>query len=70
MYDSQEKDGKYAKMCWYPGDIQTLKPDWTLEQCEKWLQDNQKYIKDRLCELGFEVIEDLLPIKDEHHEDE
>ena len=42
-------------------DIQTLRPNWSLEECESWLQENEKYIRDRLIELGWEVIETLLP---------
>lgn len=50
----------YATVTWAPEDVQTLKPDWTLEQCEEWLEMNQKYVRDRLVELGWEVIETLL----------
>ena len=60
------KDGKYAQLSWQAGDVQPFKPNWTLEQCEEWLEHNQKYIVDRLCELGFEVIETLLPVEDEY----
>lgn len=51
----------YAKVVWTVDDILTLKPDWTDEQAEEWLACNQKYIQDRLVEVGWEVIEDLLP---------
>jgi hypothetical protein len=30
-----------------------------MEKCEEWLETNQKYIQERLVEVGFEVIEDL-----------
>lgn len=51
---------QYAKVVWTAEDIQTLRPDWTLERCEEWLESNQRYIQDRLVELGWEVIETLL----------
>jgi len=50
----------YAKVEWTAEDVQTLRPDWTEEYCEEWLMSNQKYIQDRLVELGWEVIESLL----------
>lgn len=50
----------YAKVEWTAEDIQTLREDWTTEQAEEFLQNNQKYIQDRLVELGWEVIESLL----------
>lgn len=51
---------QYAKVVWTAEDIQTLRPDWTLERCEEWLESNQRYIQDRLVELGWGVIETLL----------
>jgi hypothetical protein len=52
---------KFAAVVWSPEDIQTLRPDWTTEQCSEWLADNERYIQSRLIELGWEVIETLLP---------
>lgn len=53
-------NNKYATVSWTAEDIQTLRPDWTPDQCEEWLESNQRYIQDRLVELGWEVIETLL----------
>jgi len=50
----------FAEVKWTPGDIQTLKPDWSDEQAKEWLEKNARAIRDRLVELGWEVIEDLL----------
>jgi hypothetical protein len=41
------------------GDVHSIKPSWSMEKCEEWLETNQKYIQERLVEVGFEVIEDL-----------
>lgn len=50
---------KYADLGWHVGDITSMtKLD--DEQARDWLVSNQKYIRDRLCELGHEVIETLL----------
>lgn len=50
----------YAKVEWTAEDIKTLREDWTTEQAEEFLQNNQRRIQDRLVELGWEVIETLL----------
>ena len=56
----KDKEGYYAHVRWHPGDVLTLKPDWTEEQAEEWLSENEKYFRDRLVELGWQVMEDLL----------
>lgn len=50
----------FAKVEWTADDIKTLREDWTTEQAEEFLQNNQRRIQDRLVELGWEVIETLL----------
>jgi hypothetical protein len=55
----------YAKVEWSPTDILTLRPRWTPEKCSEWLERNERYIQDRLVELGWEVIESLLEAEDE-----
>ena len=49
-----------AAVTWHAEDVQTLKPDWSLEKCNEWLEDNERHISDRLIELGWEVIDALL----------
>ncbi len=50
----------YARVIWQPEDVATLRPTWSREQCEEWLDENEKYIQSRLIELGWDVIETLL----------
>jgi hypothetical protein len=50
----------YAKVAWTAHDVQTLRPRWTLAQCEQALADNEKYVQERLVELGWEVLDALL----------
>lgn len=52
----------YAKVTWRAEDIQTLKPNWSMDKCEEWLSDYERNISDRLIELGWEVIQTLLDI--------
>lgn len=51
---------KYVTLSWCAEDVLTLAPRLTYEQAEEWLANNQKHIQDRLCELGWEVMETLL----------
>lgn len=53
----------YANLGWQSGDVQTLRPDWTDEQCEAWLDRNEKYIRDAMCEAGWATIETLLEME-------
>jgi hypothetical protein len=54
---------EYAKVVWRAEDVKYLKPSWTLPQCEEWLQDNQEHMKDRLTELGYEVMDSFLSME-------
>lgn len=55
----------YATVRWTAEDVLNLRTNWTEEQAEDWLSNNEKYIQSRLIELGWEVIETLLPDEDE-----
>lgn len=52
---------KYAQLSWSAEDVQAIREDWTLEQCEEALSNIQNRVRDRLCELGWDVLETLLP---------
>jgi hypothetical protein len=54
------KKETFAEVAWTVEDIQTLRPEMTDEEAAQWLESNQKYIRDRLVELGWDVIESLL----------
>ena len=51
-------------IAWSAEDVQSLRPRWTIERCQNWLDGNGKYIVDREIELGWDVIETLLPSDD------
>ena len=53
------------KIVWNANDVRTLRPDWSEEECLEWLDSNWSHIEDRCVELGWEVIECLLPAKNE-----
>ena len=55
----------YAGVTWRAEDVQSIKKDWSLPRCEEWLEDNEDNMKDRLTELGWEVMGALLMMEDE-----
>lgn len=57
---SNEVNEYYAAVRWTVDDILTVRPEWSNEKAQQWLEDNQKYIQSRLIELGWEVIETLI----------
>jgi len=51
---------EYAVVTWRAEDVQSIKKDWSLPRCEEWLEDNEDNMKDRLTELGWEVLDSFL----------
>lgn len=45
---------------WSAEDIQQLKPTWSLNKCQSWLDGNSRHLKDRLIETGWEVLESFI----------
>ena len=58
-------DNTYAEVAWTAEDVQTLRPDLTDEQAEDFLNRNEKHLRDRLVELGWEVMGTLLDMDDD-----
>ena len=52
-------DTEFARVTWTIDDILTLQPDWTRQEVRDWFEKNEKYIIDRITELGWEVIGEL-----------
>lgn len=50
----------YAHLCWQPGDVRSLAPQFTEARARDWLLTNQNRLRERLTELGWGVISDLL----------
>jgi hypothetical protein len=59
----------YAVVTWRAEDVQSIKKDWSLPRCEEWLEDNEDNMKDRLTELGWEVLGALLMMEDDEDAD-
>jgi len=51
---------EYAKVSWCWEDIKTLRPDWSRQRCEIFLQENSRYITEAMISTGWEALESLL----------
>jgi hypothetical protein len=65
MMTSKLYGDTYAVVTWRAEDVQSIKKDWSLPRCEEWLEDNEDNMKDRLTELGWEVMGALLMMEDD-----
>ena len=45
---------------WSPEDIQSIRPDLSLEQCKKWLSIHAQRLRDEQVKDGLNSIESLL----------
>lgn len=53
----------YCANPWRAEDVKSMKPEWSLNKCEEWLNDNEDRIQDRLTEVGYEVIDSFLQMR-------
>ena len=60
----------YAEVKWSAADVQTLRPSWTIEQCEAAIARHEKHLQDRIIELGWDVLEWCLNWQPEEGENE
>ena len=56
MYPPNE----FAKVVWTPEDVQGVRPTWSIERCADELDKIEKHMRDRMIELGWDVMETLL----------
>ena len=52
----------YAQLKWSIEDVRSLFDGASDEELHDWFARNEKHLRDRLCELGHQVIDDLLSI--------
>ena len=58
-----EPPKKFAEMSWCAGDVTSLdewNPEWDDNVANQFLEQNGNALRDRLCQVGFEVLGDLL----------
>lgn len=53
----EKRETQFAEVTWSIEDLKTLQEDWTEEQLLEWMDLNEDHIRDRLIELGWEVID-------------
>lgn len=56
---------KYAKVSWNTVDILDLKPNWTEDQAEEFLSNNEHHIQDAMVQAGWEAIDTLLSMEED-----
>jgi hypothetical protein len=56
------KTKSYAGIAWTVEDVQVLRAGWTDEQAEAFLERNQKHLRDRLIEEGWDVMGNLIEL--------
>jgi hypothetical protein len=58
------KTKRYAKVSWCAEDIQTLRPKWSVKQCNEFLENNEGYLQSFMIENGWSSIELMLPCEE------
>jgi len=53
----------YAELSWTIEDVKCIWPEATDEQAEEFLANNEGRLRDRLTELGWDILSELLPTK-------
>jgi hypothetical protein len=48
---------------WSWEDVQSLRPDWSQEQCDEMLDTIAKGLHDRSIEVGWEIMETLIQME-------
>ena len=59
--NNKDVQPRLASVSWCADDIQTMRPEWTVQQCLDFLVDNGRYIQDAMVQSGWDAIESLLP---------
>jgi len=62
------KDPRKVTIEWCEGDVQTLRPDYSDEECQEALDSIGKHLRDRSIEKGWEIMEFLLDDYDREKE--
>jgi hypothetical protein len=56
---------RYATISWCAVDVQEFRPDWSVQKCNQFLEDNEDSIQMAMIEAGSDAIRLLLPAKEE-----
>jgi hypothetical protein len=55
-----QRQGHHAIVMWTAEDINSIKVNWSREECEQWLIEHEDNIVERTIEFGWECIADRL----------
>ena len=59
---------RMAKGSWGAEDIQTLRPEWSVAKCERFLDEYEDLLQSRMIEMGWDVIQDALCWRDDEEQ--
>jgi hypothetical protein len=59
---------RYADISWCAVDIQELRPNWSVQKCNEFLDANEDHIQAAMIEAGSDAIKECLPAADEEDE--
>ena len=55
-----QRQGHHCIMMWTAEDVNSIKVNWSREECEQWLLEREDDIVGRMIEFGWEYIADRL----------
>ena len=64
MESPSEQQRIFASVFWCAEDLQALRPEWTTEQAEQFLEVHADSLVERMIEQGWDELETLLPTDD------
>ena len=56
----EHSDAALKAIEWTSDDVREHKPDWSLIECQDWLEAHEEKIRERTSELGFNALVDML----------
>ncbi len=54
------QEDTFAHISWSYEDVRVLRPKWTDDQIRSWISRNERAMLDKLIELAWDVMEDLI----------
>jgi hypothetical protein len=60
-----DKTKRYAEISWCALDLSDLRPSWTAEKCDEFLEENEDAIQLAMIEAGVDAIRELMPTEED-----
>ena len=56
--------GLWATVGWRPLDVQALRPQWSMDECEAFLSRHAAFIQTAMHDAGMDAIDDCIELED------